>query len=334
MTYRIGDFFAYARERHAIHLRRQSGQPAPWTEDEILRNNRFCSVFREDDKTTLWFNKNVRGPLRDKPEVLLATVIFRMFNRIATGEAVFQQGSLEGGTAFEKFLHDGDVRHLRRAIRAYCGSGPYTTGAYIISSPPGYAKLDGVLRIIDQFSKQRCEKKTCGKQDWRCAAERLVEIPNKQSLRRTWEWLRGFDYLGKFHSYEIVTDLRHTRLLHQAKDVDTWASVGPGARRGLNRLHDRRRPGSARRGWGLGIPEQAALEEMRQILAESRDAKYWPQEKGRFVLSKNKTEFGDGDVGAWPRWELRDVEHTLCEWEKYERVRLGEGKPRGSFNGG
>ena len=29
--------------------------------------------------------------------------------------------------------------------------------------------------------------------------------------------------------------------------------------------------------------------------------------------------------------EMRDIEHCLCEFDKYERVRLGQGKPRAKY---
>ena len=29
--------------------------------------------------------------------------------------------------------------------------------------------------------------------------------------------------------------------------------------------------------------------------------------------------------------DMRCIEHSLCEWDKYERVRLGQGKPRSKF---
>ena len=32
-----------------------------------------------------------------------------------------------------------------------------------------------------------------------------------------------------------------------------------------------------------------------------------------------------------PDLEMRDIEHSLCEFDKYERVRLGEGKPRSLY---
>jgi hypothetical protein len=28
---------------------------------------------------------------------------------------------------------------------------------------------------------------------------------------------------------------------------------------------------------------------------------------------------------------MRDIEHCLCEFDKYERVRLGQGKPRAQY---
>jgi hypothetical protein len=43
-------FFAYARERYWIKLRRDQGLPAPWTTDPILQQYRFCNVFRADDR--------------------------------------------------------------------------------------------------------------------------------------------------------------------------------------------------------------------------------------------------------------------------------------------
>ena len=29
--------------------------------------------------------------------------------------------------------------------------------------------------------------------------------------------------------------------------------------------------------------------------------------------------------------EMRDIEHSLCEFDKYERVRLGQGAPRSKY---
>ena len=34
-----------------------------------------------------------------------------------------------------------------------------------------------------------------------------------------------------------------------------------------------------------------------------------------------------------PKLELRDVEHSLCEFDKYCRVKFGEGEPRSHYPG-
>lgn len=106
-------------------------------------------------------------------------------------------------------------------------------------------------------------------------------------------------------AYEIVTDLRHTSLLDRAPDIMTWANPGPGATRGAGRiLYDdatylnRARPDDV----------EEIMELMQGLLIMSQDPQYWPP--------------------GWPSWEMREVEHTLCEWDKYERTRLGEGKPK------
>lgn len=313
---RFKDFFKYARARHQIYLDRRAGKPCPWTRDPILNTYRFTNVFRELDKTTVWFRENVRDRYRNKPEALLATVVFRMLNRIEVGEAIFCQyeHGLHGQsvTAFDEFAEDGDTKHLKRAILQSVGKrGPYVTGAYIISTPPGQAKLDGALSVIGGFESFDWELKAFDETPWRDIARYMVR--DAWTLEQAFDALRVVPYFGSFHSYEIVTDLRHTALLEKADDVNTWANVGPGAARGLNRVYGREMSDGGKR---VGrVSTEQMLEEMQEMLTYSRLEAFWPQKKRK----------------DWPRWELRDVEHTLCEFDKYERVRLGHGRPRGVY---
>src|SRR5262245_3400851 len=87
-------FLYWIRERHNIHLRRLAGKPKPWTDDVVLQTGYFTNPYRENDKTTVWFREHVREPLRDDPQVLLTTIIFRWFNLIATGEFLANEGLL------------------------------------------------------------------------------------------------------------------------------------------------------------------------------------------------------------------------------------------------
>jgi len=339
----IDDFFAYARARHAIYLRRKAGEEPPWTDDAALGLYRFTNVFRELDRTTIWFRENVRERV-DGPEALLAAVVFRWFNRIQTGEAIFRQPMLTRGncTAFERLVNFTDgVDAMRESIIAYCGKGPYTTGSYIISSPQGYGKLDGVLECLRQFmdTEQPAlwdgEARTIG---WREFAEVMLANRGMFTLEFTWRWLRQHYFMGDFMAYEVVSDLRHTALLDKAPDITTWANPGPGAARGAGRIWHGNQYHFNKHGDKLVLNAH-----MQELLALSRDAGLWPQ-PGRVPKGYDGSYFVSGyirqeienvpgafDAGAWPAWEMREVEHTLCEFDKYERTHLGEGRPRGVY---
>lgn len=251
----IQQYFAYARERYRIRLRRNAGEPKPWTQDPLLLKYSFTEVFREDDHTTTWLREKVREPLRNDPMVLPAVLIFRWFNRISTGEAIF------GTEAFDSFMHSGETRDLKVAIKHYCGEGPYVTGAYTINTRgagTNLNKLDGVLRLIEMWFDSH---------DWM--------KPDCTSLEAFCNWCRS-PALGPFMTDQIATDLRWTYLLENAPDIMTWANPGPGCTAGLNRVFGRPVKQS--------VPTAHLIHEMRALLALSRDPEYWPREWPQWEL--------------------------------------------------
>ncbi len=81
----VEGFFDFMKERHQIYLRREAGQPAPWTDDPWLQQYKFCNVYRELDKGTVWVARNVREPLFREPGLLVANVaLARLYNWIPT----------------------------------------------------------------------------------------------------------------------------------------------------------------------------------------------------------------------------------------------------------
>jgi hypothetical protein len=300
---RVNDFFAFARERHDVYLRRRSGLPPPWTEDPILLENRFTNVYRELDATTVWFRENVRNRLRDTPEVLLATVVFRWFNKTEIGQIVFQQPDLmTNRVPWEHFLEGGRAHDLSAPIRRVYPDGPWVTGSYMIRSPDGMDKLNGVSRLCADFHN-------AGK--WRDTADRVRDgLYNLESFTNL---LAEIPFLGGFLAYEITTDLRHTALLENAPDIMTWANPGPGAQRGLNYLSDRQvrnpRKPTMKYQYNVKLKSEQTVAEMRELLELSRLTRHWPS--SHLAL------------------EMRDIEHTLCEYFKYIRVRVtGQGTRR------
>jgi hypothetical protein len=284
----IDNFFKFCQERHNIYLRRQNGIQPPWTFDPILGKYKFTNIFRELDKTTVWFRENVREQYRDN--ILLATIVFRLFNRIETGEVIFPD-------VFDEFLKTKDTNIIKNAIEKAYPKGPYVTGAYQPIMAKGLKIQDGVLEVINQITNHTIpfviERNYCSS---------LTEIEYflqvyPQSLESVSKYLQIYNHIGSFIAYEIVTDLRHTNLLKNAPDIMTWANPGPGSTAGLNRIWKRLPT--------FKQPRQKFIVEMQFLLENSRNSE---------------------NLIGFPWMELRDIEHGLCEFDKYERARLKEPK--------
>lgn len=279
-------FFAIAREREAIRRRRcVEHLSAPWTDDPIFREWRFCNVHREHDKTTEWFRDNVRSKLTGLA-VVEATIAFRWFNRIETGEVLLD-------LLLNGWNHDEALRRLLELEQVFSGAyrishhsrGRLFTGAYIVKSPDGKSKLRGILECIEEARRK--------------VPEMLPQWG--ELLCGAWNDLRTIPFLGPFMAYEVVSDLRWTDVLHGAEDVCLWANPGPGCARGLGQvLADE--PRMFNRGSNKHRDEMFSL--MYQLLEMSRQPEVWPY------------------VDA--PWEMREVEHWACEADKYWRAERGE----------
>jgi len=118
--------------------------------------------------------------------------------------------------------------------------------------------------------------------------------PRQRSLEAVHSLLMQYPGWAEFMAYQAVVDMRWTALLDQARDISTWAAAGPGTCRGLNRLH--RWPVETR------ITQEQALAELRELVA---------------LLRERLPEM---------QLDLSDCPNIVCEFDKHERGRLGEGK--------
>jgi 5-hmdU DNA kinase-like protein len=177
--------------------------------------------------------------------------------------------------------------------RVFKGVKPIVGAAYIIKTPNGMDKLRGLISILDEV--------------W----DRYVDytltdtVLSLSTMEDVVSYLCTFPYIGKFTAYEIACDLQYTDVLNP-KDTMTWANPGPGAQRGLQRILN----GAV---GGGKLYDSVMLAAMQELLRLSQNPHNW--------------------VAHWPRWDMRTVEHTLCEFDKYERARLGEGTPKQKYQG-
>ena len=276
----------WINRRHNIYLRRKAGDPWPWTNDKILQDYRFCNVFRELDTVTKWIDVNWRKPFATHPNLWFAMCLARQINWPETLAEI----------GFPEKWNPERVRKILNK-RKINGKQVYT-GAYIITA--GGRSIPKIDYTIDHVLTP---------------LYRTPHVPNSISacahtmhgLQDTHKFLMQFQGFGPFMAYEVVTDLRWTHYLRNARDIMSWANAGPGAKRGLNRIWGRPHRSS--------LSQEQALDEMQRLLKMSQH-----DCGGRRPLLPHV-----------PALEMRDIEHSLCEVDKYLRVKNGQGKPRSKY---
>jgi hypothetical protein len=117
--------------------------------------------------------------------------------------------------------------------------------------------------------------------------------------------LMPFYGMGSFMAGQVVCDVKFTsRFIPPDPDWWAWAVPGPGSMRGLNRVFE----GDPKKPW-KGNSWNVAL----KMLQEEIDP----------LIAKAKM----------PRISASDLQNVNCEWDKFERVRLGEGRPKQLYPG-
>lgn len=187
---------------------------------------------------------------------------------------------------------------IKETAQERLGKERVFTGAYVITNQGISAPKSEV--VVDYFLKALHAK-----------APRIVEIANE-----TQEWemvalemsgILGFGGTG-FMTKEILLDTTYTAFWKNQRvngfsypeDWDRWTPVGPGARRGASRVS--------------GDDDAKALSRLAsfEIIME---------------LHYLQDAFWDGS-----KLSPHDVQFQLCEFDKYERVRLGQGRPRSRYH--
>lgn len=205
----------FLREREAVRLRKEAGEPPPWTDDEILREWRFCCVDRRDDRVTRWVRRTISEPRAGHPALWLNLAAARLVCWPPTLEEI---GFLEG-------WDEAAAEAFARALEARAAAGlKVYTGAYIVpAGPAGGRKSRFLAAALGDLWARRAEEPQVGAT---CAA---------------WaQFLMSADGVGPFVANQVVADLRDTRYLAGASDWETFLLAGPGALRGLDRVFGRK----------------------------------------------------------------------------------------------
>lgn len=274
----------YIVERESIRKKKEAGEFRPWTKDVILDAFKFTNVHRVNDRTTRELMKIYQKWARDAADevVLLHCGIYRYFG---THEFAHDIG-------WTSTITKGFFRHVALVAKTRAAAGQRVfTGAYVVTNGGrSEPKENVVVGYLDRL--------------WFCA-DLVVK-----AMRATGSWEAGYHELTKLEGFggkgfmakEVLQDYLLCRPGAWCKDREAWSPMGPGARRGMNRLAG------------------------RHVDAPGNEVYFI----GQLVEARVLVNLGLIGTGIKPL-TAHDVQFCLCEFDKYERTRLGEGRPRSRY---
>lgn len=267
----------WVKERDGIRVKRALKVPPPWTDDEILNTYRFCNVRRMDDKVSAWLYANWYRPYKDHPNTLVAATLARHFNLPFTLKTVTSLVYCKGQP--QLYAIGETIRELKRT------GHKVFNGAYMVR---GIGTVDKTEMVVYKVCRP------------------LVESPPKldtSSMERCVESLLPYWGFSSFMAGQVVADLRWA-LSGSWKDKNSWAPIGPGSKRGMNRVMGRET--------NKPLKQEQFLEELQR-------------------LKERCTPKLLGSITS--RMEMQDWQNCMCEYDKYSRALLGEGKPKQLYRG-
>jgi hypothetical protein len=307
----LGLFFQTMFERQEIwHRRFVKDEPRPWSQDPFMSNHKFTNVFRELDRHSQWQIKHVLMEPNSRKDLVWKIMLFRIFNCPETFEWIgSQKKSFDGMLPSYDQYNKDEWAELIYGYRE-TGNNPYTN-AYLINS-------------------QACPG---AKRDW-CYTQVVVPsihsaIPKINKLLLTAKepkelisYLKTLPAVADFIAHEFYQDFtyapRYSGVQLMKFDQDDFTNVGPGASIGIRLIFPSLSKGQQIKGIYM-------LRDMaKEKLAEIGDFKYldWDSKNNKYkIVTPN-----EGKI------TLHQIEMWLCEFQKYWKMKIGEGKQRSVFN--
>lgn len=264
-------FMYWAIERNSIRLKKEAGWDKPWTDDTILQAYRFCNPVRMDDRVSDWLYDNWYKPNLRHRGMVKAVALARLINNPASLDSV----------GFPKVWNPQAVIKVLKKRRDQ-GETVFNA-AYIVSTCGVIA--DKIEHVVNEY----------------------VSPFNPQidttSMEKSWETIKTYNGFGSFMAGQVVADLRWA-VQGTWKDKNYWAPLGPGSKRGMNRL--------------LGRP-------ITQTLSQSEFLDNLQELIGDCLSNHPQSIF--------QRMEAHDYQNCCCEFDKYERALYDGRRPKQLYQG-
>ncbi len=288
---RLDLFWWFVCERQSIwHRRVVQQRPPPWTNNPILRQERFTNMYRELDPGTQYVIQQVLERDAPKPDKIFNVMLYRLIGRAETHAAI-------GFQWLERFDPDALERRLKR-LRDAEGKPPFTA-AYMVSAYASMGSHDKIENVVRLFTLLHA--------DFDAFYARIAAATHPSQVYEILASAHGF---GNFLAYQVLVDLLYPLQIYGGRPLlpfshDDWSAAGPGARRGIDMLL---RPGH----------HADHLTVMRWLRAHQRE---------EFERLELAFPFLADVHGNERELSLANIQNCLCEYHKF--IKIGEGTGRG-----
>lgn len=296
------DFF---KTRHDIWVNRYYKKlpQNEWTTDEVMKNFKFTNAYRELDRGTLYYTEVMVPRCRNEKELLLNTLVYKMFNKIETQSEI---GHIE-----IRNNNKIDLDRIKEILERMTDEGkPVFTSAHMVQGMMGYKIPKDEQSIYGKDIK--CNRIMMGVcKDF---------LPNIDKILNRFEQAKTFkecfdiccDFLGyglgEFIGYEILVHLSMAGFFKRFT-INDWSNPGPGAMKAISAI--------------MGNPVNTSkipYKDCEEIIRE---------------LYENQEYFFDKfeiDVSKFPKFSMLNCENALCESSKRFKALNDSGRPRVSYD--
>ncbi|KAK7055139.1 chromo domain-containing protein [Favolaschia claudopus] len=280
----LDTLFHWLAERKAIDDRRREGMPAPWTEDPVLSEYKFCNAYRVLDRTTQFIISEVieKGSHLSDTELLFRILLFNCFNRIETWELL--EEAFGARLTWARF----DLKAYGKVLSQAIADGvSLFTAAYMkigkkIDHDANHMRHLQLLQILMR--------------------DLPVILRNAKYAADVFERVAAYQGLGDFAAFQLVIALSYSRLFNYS--ANDFVIAGLGASSGLVKI--------------FGRSVTKAKEAVPHI---EGDILRWLVTTQREHFARLNLEFSflRNAKGQELELDLMDFEHAVCEVDKYAR---------------
>ena len=207
-------YWRFTAARQQLYEARQRWASGPWTSDPVLSVHRFTNCYRAADRVSQFLIKNViyAGP-QDLQDVVFRTLLFKMFNRIATWELL--RAKL-GEPTWAEF----DIDRYGQVLNAAFASGQRLYSAAYVVPPPRLGRVRKHANHLELLQLMM-------------NSGLAHHIADAGSLQRVFRILRGFPAIEDFLGYQFAIDINYSTAADYSEDE--FVIAGPGARDGIRK---------------------------------------------------------------------------------------------------